>query len=87
MKLNFSDRVGKCQRYFRYICVKILVGKDKKCKRPRSFVKCSRFWVNSASFDEVLSLNQLDMQSQAIPPFCQFLVIDGPDLGSQLLET
>ena len=32
-------RVAKCHRYGRYICVKILEGWGKKCRRPRSFVK------------------------------------------------
>ena len=34
-----QDRVAKCHRYGRYICVKILESWGKKCRRPRSFVK------------------------------------------------
>ena len=48
-------RVAKCHRYGRYICVKILEGWGKKCRRPRSFVKWSSFRVNSFNFDVVLS--------------------------------
>jgi len=53
-----SARVAKCHRYGRYICVKILKCCGKKCGRPRSFVKLSGLWVNSTSFNMVLSLNQ-----------------------------
>ena len=52
-----SPRVAKCQRYGRYICVKILEGWGKKCGRPYSFVNWSNFWSNSTNYYEVLSLN------------------------------
>ena len=51
-------RVAKCHRYVKYICVKILEGWGKKCRRPHSCVNWSIFWVNSTNFDVVLSLNQ-----------------------------
>ena len=49
----------KCHRYGRYICVKILEGWGKKCRRQHSFIKWGNFGVNSTNFYEVLSLNQL----------------------------
>ena len=58
MTRSLGARVAKCHRYGRYICVKILEGLGKKCRRPCSFVKWSSFWVNSTTFDVVLSLNQ-----------------------------
>ena len=48
-----EDRVAKCHRYGRYICVKILEGWGKKWRRPRSFLKWSIFCVNSTNFYEV----------------------------------
>ena len=53
-----KSRVAKCHRYGRYICVKILEGWGKKCRRPRSFVKWSSFGANSTNCNVVLSLNQ-----------------------------
>ena len=38
-RLFIWNRVAKCHRYGRYICVKILEGWDKKFGRPHSFVK------------------------------------------------
>ena len=55
---NTIIRVAKCHRYGRYICVKLLEGWGKKCRRPRSFVNVSSFQVNSDNFYVVLSLNQ-----------------------------
>ena len=51
------DIVAKCERYGRYICVKILEGRGKKSRRPHSFVKLSSFGANSTSCYEVMSLN------------------------------
>ena len=47
-------RVAKCHRYGRYICVKILEGWGKKCRRPQSFIKLclqtSFLWSNFQPF-------------------------------------
>ena len=52
-------RVAKCHRYGRYICVKILEGWGKKCRRPHTFVKWGSLGINPTNFYEVLSLTQL----------------------------
>ena len=53
-KIRPVGRVAKRHRYGRYICVKILEGWGKKCRRPQSFVKWSSFDVISTNIDEAL---------------------------------
>ena len=38
-EMEVDLRVAKCHEYGRYICVKILKGWGKKCRRPSGFVK------------------------------------------------
>ena len=40
-KMEQKEKVAKCHRYGRYICLEMLEGWGKKCRRPRSFVKFS----------------------------------------------
>ena len=37
--MTLVNRVAKCHRYGKYICVKILESWGKECRRPRIFVK------------------------------------------------
>ena len=52
-----TNRVAKCHRYGRYICVEILEGWGNKCWGLCSVVKLSSFGVNSTKFVMFLSLN------------------------------
>ena len=68
-------RVAKCQRYGRYICVKILEGWGKKCRWPRRFVKWRSFGAHSTNSFEVLSLNKLPRGSH-VSQFHSIQVLD-----------
>ena len=61
LEKGIVNRVAKCQRYGKYICVKILEGWGKKCRRPHRFVKWSSFGVNSTNYYEVSSSNHFDL--------------------------
>ena len=54
-ELELESRIAKCHIYGRYICVKVLEGWSKKCRKPCIFIKLSVFGAISTNFDEVLS--------------------------------